>query len=105
MNRGRFENLLESFRGGEAFNDEFLALVMAGERPPRDVPSDDELARYAAWERADAERSRQSVSLDDPEAEWKPFGLSAWRAQRIRLHLATYESVRARYRDLSRTDS
>ena len=96
VNRGKFEKLLESFKGGEAFNEEFLSLVMQGERPPRHVPSDEELASFALARQAVRAADRR-VTLGRLKEIAEAHGLTRVRYTQIERHLATYETVRARY--------
>ena len=96
VNRSKFETLLDSFRGGDEFNKEFLTLVMQGERPPRDVPSDEELAAFAAA-RNEVSTVTGRVSSGRLQSIARRHGLTRLRYVQIERHLATYETVRERY--------
>ncbi len=100
VNRSKFEKLLSSFRGGDEFNQEFLALLMQGERPPRHVPSDEELAAFAAARR-EVRSADGRVTSGRLKSIAARHGLTRLRYVQIEQHLATYETVRKRYAGVS----
>ncbi len=48
VTRSRFEQIMKDLTGPEQFNDEFVARLMAGDRPPRYFPRDGEIDDYLA---------------------------------------------------------
>lgn len=96
VRRHELEELLNTLRGDDAFNDEFLALVRAGQRPPRKIPSDAELAQFAA-----ASLELVEVGVSEPDAVTraeiiKRHGLSVARFDHIGETVAAYATVRGR---------
>jgi hypothetical protein len=96
VNQSKFEKLLKSFRGGDEFNQEFLALLMQGERPPRHVPTDEELSAFAAA-RQELESTAGRVTSSRLKSIAMRHGLTRNRYVQIEQHLATYETVRKRF--------
>lgn len=47
VNGGKLKLIMAQLNGPEDFDDEFVSLAMQGKQPPRDIPSDDELASFA----------------------------------------------------------
>ncbi|MEM1411416.1 MAG: hypothetical protein AAGH19_03580 [Pseudomonadota bacterium] len=101
VNRAKFERQLASFRGGEAFNDEFLELVMAGERPPRRVPRDRELETFAEIQTALQDLGEKDLSSLQKNELIKSYGMEPSRYYQVREHLNTYLSIRERLTELT----
>lgn len=47
VNRYKLEQAMATLEGPEGFDQEFLSMVVAGDRPPRDIPTDEELDQFA----------------------------------------------------------
>ena len=99
VNQSKFEKLLKSFRGGDEFNQEFLALLMQGERPPRHVPTDEELSAFAATRQA-VESTEGRLTSAELNSIARRHGLTRNRYVQIEQHLATYETVRKRFTEV-----
>jgi hypothetical protein len=91
----KFEKDLASFRGGDDFNSEFLALVMAGERPPRKIPNETEMEQFAAaWQELEAMEPGDSKDAQRSEIILNQ-GLTVNRYNQIQTIVDTYKSIRA----------
>lgn len=93
VNRYKLEQAMASLSGPEGFDREFLSLVVAGERPPRDIPDDEELDRFAkAYEivgRLQARGASEQRQIRAIEAQ----GLSLKRYNRIAELTETYQTI------------
>lgn len=47
VNEKKFEDMLSQLAGPSDFDKEFVAMALSGKRPPRNVPSEEELDRFA----------------------------------------------------------
>ena len=91
--KAKFKELLAQLPGSADFDREFAAFVETGQRPPRDIPSDDELDRFTqAWR----EINRLSAEgADDAalESAIVDAGLDVDRFNRIAELTQVYQSV------------
>lgn len=91
VNKKKFEALLESLPGSADLDREFVALSLAGQQPPRDIPSDAELDDFADAYRAINEQpdTSEAALIQLIEAE----GLTLERYNRIVDLVETYQSI------------
>jgi len=89
------EQTLAELPGSDAFDVEFIAMVVAGQRPPLEIPGNKEMDRFTSiWKKVgnleqhvDPEDPRLSV-IDDAE-------FSVIRYQHISELIETYQSIKA----------
>lgn len=93
VNRWKLEQALGALSGSTDFDREFLARVMAGEQPPRDIPNDQELDQFAkAWlQVGNLNKARKSEALQVAAIDAE--GLTLQRYNRIAELVETYQSV------------
>ena len=91
VNKRKFKNMLATMHGSDEFDREFVSMALAGQRPPRDIPSEDELDRFAQAYRAVADLS--NADDDTLEAAIQGAGLSLGRYNRIVDLLSAYQSI------------
>jgi len=93
VNRWKLEQTLAALPGSSDFDREFLARVMAGEQPPRDIPNDEELDWFAnAWVQVDQLYKTGKLEQEQISAIEKE-GLSLKRYNRIAELVEIYQSV------------
>jgi hypothetical protein len=93
----KLERNLASIRGSDAFNNEFLELVRAGERPPRRIPNDTEMQQFAAaTKELETAGAVESGSPQRAEIIVKN-GLAVHRYNTIQATVDTYTSIRNQY--------
>lgn len=93
VRRGEILRILDSMPGSSEFDQEFLALAMMGERPPRDIPDDEELDRFTAAYRAVTALDAEAAGDDALEAAITDQGLTLERYNRIIDLLDRYQSL------------
>ncbi len=93
VNRYKLEQALKHLNGPEGFDQEFLSMAVSGERPPRDVPSDEELDQFArAYEvigRLQSRGASEQRQVNAIEAQ----GLSLARYNHIAELTQVYQSI------------
>lgn len=89
--KARFERNLDLLPGSDDFDREFLAMASLGQRPPRDIPSDEEFDRFTAayQELGQMQGSSEAAQLAAIEAQ----GLTLARYNRIIDLISTYQSL------------
>ncbi len=93
VNRWKLEQALAALPGSSDFDQEFLGMVMAGQKPPRDIPDDEELDQFAnAW-LAVGSLHESGQPEQEQIAAIEQQGLSLKRYNRIAELLETYQSV------------
>ena len=91
VNKKKFEAMLESLPGSDDVDKEFVALSLAGQTPPRDIPSDAALDDFTR-----AYRVVNNMTDDNEAAMIQAIemqGLSVDRYNRIVDLLQTYQSI------------
>ena len=91
VNRAKFNKMLATMAGNDEFDREFVALARAGQKPPRDIPSADELDRFALAYRAVGDLA--DADDDTLEHAIRGKGLTLSRYNRIVDLLRTYQSM------------
>ena len=91
VNKRKFKNMLATIHGSDEFDREFVSMALAGQRPPRDIPSEDELDRFAQAYRAVVDLS--NADDDTLEAAIQGAGLSLGGYNRIVDLLSAYQSI------------
>jgi len=93
VNRSKLKRAMASLAGPEGFDREFLALVATGERPPRDIPDEEELDAFAeAYERVGRLQSRGASEERQIEAI-RETGLGLTRYNRIAELTQVYQTL------------
>jgi hypothetical protein len=83
MTEAKMRRMLGNAVGSEENDDVFIEMVLAGQTPPKDVPSLEELERFSeAWSSVDS-MSRRGVGEDRQIAAIESSGLSLNRYNRI----------------------
>jgi hypothetical protein len=93
VNRAKLNQAMENLNGNAEFDKEFITLALSGERPPRDIPDEEELDQFAeAYEelgklqRRGASEGRQIGAIEDT-------GLTLARYNRIAELTEVYQSI------------
>lgn len=94
VNRWKLERALESLPGNRELDAEFTTLVLAGERPPRDIPDEAEVERFVAAYRAVNRLAEEDAPEDRQVAAIEAEGLSLDRYNRIMDLLEVYGSLK-----------
>ena len=47
VHKRKFKKMLATMHGNDELDREFVSMALAGQTPPRDIPSEDELDRFA----------------------------------------------------------
>ncbi len=91
VNRAKLRKMLATLEGNDELDREFVSMALAGQTPPRDIPSEDELDRFALAYRAVVE---MAVADDDVlEGAIAAQGLALARYNRIVDLISTYQSI------------
>jgi hypothetical protein len=94
MTEAKVRRMTESLVGTGENDLRFIQMVLGGEKPPRDVPSDAELERFAsAWSRLEA-LSEQGASEDRQISAIEQAGLTLDRYNRIATLVEDHTSIR-----------
>lgn len=99
-NEATIRSIMADLPDSSYFDQEFYAMTSAGERPPRDVPEMEELARFAkAWIEVE-----KLTKAGKPEAEVvaaiSTEGLNLKRYNRLVELTQSYQSIRAKVTEL-----
>jgi hypothetical protein len=93
VNRAKLRQAMENLNGNAEFDREFIALSLSGERPPRDIPDEEELDRfaeaYAELGRLQQRGASESRQIGAIEAK----GLTLARYNRIAELTEVYQSI------------
>ncbi len=93
VNRHKLEQALASLEGPEGFDQEFLALAVTGERPPRDIPSEEELDRFAQAYTVIGRLQSRGASEQRQVSAIEAQGLSLKRYNHIAELTEVYQSI------------
>jgi hypothetical protein len=93
VNRYKLEQALASLPGSEEFDQEFLQMAVAGDRPPRDIPDEEEAEQFARAYKSVGRLARRGASEDRQIRAIQDEGLSLARYNRIADLIETYQSV------------
>lgn len=93
INKKKFEAMLAQLPGSSDLDKEFVALSLAGQNPPRDIPSDAELDSFASAYSEVGALSRAGESEKAMLEAIESTGLSLDRYNRIVDLVETYQSV------------
>ncbi len=92
-NRIKVRKALKNLPGSNEFDREFLARAAMGERPPRDIPSGQELDQFtAAWQTVN-NLTERGADDDTMEAAINEIGLTLERFNRIAALTKIYQSI------------
>ena len=99
-NEATIRNILSGLPGSDYFDQEFISIASSGGQPPRDVPDEEELYRFAkAWIEVE-----NLTKLNKPEkqvvAAIEAQGLTLKRYNRLAELTADYQSIRAKVTQL-----
>jgi hypothetical protein len=95
VNRWKLERVLEALPGNAEFDLEFTNMVLAGEKPARDIPDDEESDQFVSAYLAVGELEKEGASEDYQIAAIQAEGLSLARYNRIAELVETYDSLRS----------
>ncbi len=93
VNRSKLEKAMAALPGSDDFDQEFLSMVMLGERPPRDIPDDDELDQFASAWREVGKLHRKGGSESSQIEAIEKEGLTLKRYNRIADLTEIYQSI------------
>jgi hypothetical protein len=99
-NEATLRSIMADLPENDYFDQEFAAIASSGGQPPRDVPEEEELERFAkAWIQVE-----NLTSQDKPEAEVvaaiEAEGFTLKRYNRVVELTGTYQSIRAKVTEL-----
>lgn len=89
--KAKLNNMLATMHGSDEFDREFVSMARAGQTPPRDIPSEDELDRFALAYRAVSDLP--NADDDTLEATIHGAGLTLSRYNRIVDLISIYQSI------------
>ncbi len=96
MNEPKVRKMLENLVGTGDNDQVFINMVLKGDKPPRDVPTDDELDRFArAWQRVGA-LAEEGVSEDRQIAAIQQSGLTLERYNRLATLVEDHAYIKAK---------
>jgi hypothetical protein len=93
VNRGRLLRLLRDLPGTREFDQEFVTRAQRGERPPRDIPDEEELDRFTTAWSAVARLTREGADDLLLESAITSAGLDVDRYNRIATLTQQYQSI------------
>lgn len=93
VNEKKFRAMLEDLPGSAELDKEFVSMALAGMRPPRNIPSDEELDDFAAAYQAVTELDKSGADDDKLMAAISEYGLSVNRYNRLVELIETYQSL------------
>ena len=89
--KAKLNKMLATMHGSDELDREFVSMALAGQTPPRDIPSEDELDRFALAYRAVGEMA--GANDDMLEGAIAAQGLALARYNRIVDLISTYQSI------------
>ncbi len=93
VNTWKLKQAMASLEGNAEFDQEFIALALTGERPPRDVPSEEELDQFARAYQVVGRLQARGVSERRQISAIEAQGLSLARYNRIAELTEVYQSL------------
>ncbi len=93
VNQWKLEQALASLPGSGDFDEEFTTMVMLGERPPRDIPNNEEVDQFAKAWIATEELQKAGRPEEDQILAIKAEGLTLKRYNRIAELTEIFQSV------------
>ena len=93
VNQWKLEQALASLPGSGDFDEEFTTMVMLGERPPRDIPNNEEVDQFAKAWIATEELQKAGRPEEDQILAIKAEGLTLKRDNRIAELTEIFQSV------------
>lgn len=93
VNEAKLKMTLAQLAGPDDFDEEFVALAMQGQKPPRDIPADDELASFAEAYKAVTRLQERGRSEQSQIRAIESRGLTLDRYNRIAELTETYQSI------------
>lgn len=93
VNRSKLRQAMDNLNGSEEFDKEFIALTLSGERPPRDIPDDEELDQFAKAYQELGRLQRRGASEARQVGAIEKTGLSLARYNRIAELTEVYQSI------------
>lgn len=93
VNEKKFKEMLSQLAGPPDFDQEFVALALSGKRPPRNVPSEEELDRFSRAYEAVERLSDLGTPEDELIAVIEDQELTLGRYNEIVELVETYQSI------------
>ena len=93
VNKKEFEAMLDDLPGSDDFDQEFVARSLAGQRPPRDIPSEAELDAFAEAYQAIGELEQTGGDEDAMIRAIESQDLTIGRYNRLVELVETYQSI------------
>lgn len=93
VNERKFEEMLSQLAGPADFDQEFVAMALSGKRPPRNVPSEDELDRFSQAYEAVESLSDLGTTEDELISIIESQELTLSRYNEIVELVETYQSI------------
>ncbi len=93
VNRYKLEQALANLPGSAEFDKEFTNMVIAGDKPPRDIPDDEELDQFAQAYKDVGRLARRGASEDRQVRAIRESGLTLTRYNRIATLVETFQSI------------
>ncbi len=93
VNRAKLKQAMDNLNGNEEFDKEFIALALSGERPPRDIPDEEELDQFAEAYKTLGRLQRRGASEGRQIGAIEETGLTLARYNRIAELTEVYQSI------------
>jgi hypothetical protein len=93
VNKKTFEAMLESLPGSDDFDQEFVGLALAGQHPPRDIPSETELDAFTEAFKAVGVLEKSGGSEEEMIKAIEAQDLNIDRYNRLVDLVETYQSI------------
>lgn len=94
VNKWKLEKALGTLPGNAEFDHEFTQMVLAGERPPRDIPDEEEIEQFARAYQEVSRLARRGASEDRQIRAITDEGLTLTRYNRIAELTEVFESIK-----------
>ena len=95
VDRRAFKKTLAELPGSDDFDVEFISMLVAGERPPLEIPTDEELDRFATVWPSIGKPKQTGELTDETLTEIADAGFTENRYQHIARLIETYRSIEA----------
>lgn len=93
VNRAKLRQAMDNLNGDEAFDREFITLALSGERPPRDIPDEEELDQFAKAYEELGRLQQRGASEGRQIGAIEATGLTLARYNRIAELTEVYQSI------------
>jgi len=93
ITKAKLDSMLASLQGSDELDNEFVALALAGQETPQDIPGSEELDRFAKAYYKVEKLNAEGASEDEQEAAITAEGLTLERYNRLIELVQVYQSL------------